>query len=206
MQQSIGNDIVDLVRAKKDHHPRFMQRVFTESEREAIADSHITRSLFWAAKEAAYKAIKRIDSEIVFSPSKFEFNLETNLVNYKEYSLNCESIIEEDYVSVVAATNLDTLTLAKTWISSTEIELKNKDIRARLSAGLSEESQAVRILAIDRISSLLNVDNIEVVQLADTPVSSRIRPIPYLKIGDTISQSLLSFSHHGRFVMTSFVN
>src|SRR4029453_11561642 len=55
-------------------HPRFDARVFACSEREALLRSDAPPGLpwiLWAAKEAAYKAVKRADPATVFSPRRF---------------------------------------------------------------------------------------------------------------------------------------
>jgi len=73
----IGNDVVDLGDAETRAgglHPRFDARVFALEEREVLASSdHPDRQrwILWAAKESAYKAARRCDPRIVFSPSRF---------------------------------------------------------------------------------------------------------------------------------------
>ncbi len=64
---SIGNDVVDLSdpeTRQQGLHPRFDERVFDPRERALLGDSdspHVLRWAFWAAKESAYKALKRLD-------------------------------------------------------------------------------------------------------------------------------------------------
>ena len=72
----LGNDVVDL-RDPETHtrHPSFDARVFTETERrslDASPDPHAMRQMLWAAKESAYKAARRRDPRVVFSPIRFE--------------------------------------------------------------------------------------------------------------------------------------
>ncbi len=73
----IGNDVVDLGDAETRAgglHPRFDARVFAREERELLASSaHPDRQrwILWAAKESAFKAARRCDPRIVFSPSRF---------------------------------------------------------------------------------------------------------------------------------------
>jgi phosphopantetheinyl transferase (holo-ACP synthase) len=62
----VGNDIVDLddpdnLRAPR--HPRFVERVLTERERDVLAgadDPHLLLWSFFAAKEAAYKVLVKL--------------------------------------------------------------------------------------------------------------------------------------------------
>ena len=78
----IGNDVVDL-RDPETHagsiHPRFDARVMATSERAWLAGRPTPdrdRWMLWAAKEAAYKAMRRLDSTLVFSPSRFVVELD----------------------------------------------------------------------------------------------------------------------------------
>ena len=62
----VGNDIVDLrdpQSRSESLHPRFDTRVFSERERRIIgeaADSERVRWKLWAAKEAAYKLMRKM--------------------------------------------------------------------------------------------------------------------------------------------------
>ncbi|MGY8738305.1 MAG: 4'-phosphopantetheinyl transferase family protein, partial [bacterium] len=72
----LGNDVVDLEDPEtrpETFRPRFDERVFDPTERRAIArdqNEHGRRWTHWAAKEAAYKLARQVDSKFVFSPSK----------------------------------------------------------------------------------------------------------------------------------------
>jgi phosphopantetheinyl transferase (holo-ACP synthase) len=80
---AVGNDVVDLVDRDADSatlHPRFDARVFAASELSALdraANVSRLRWSLWASKEAAYKAIRRMDPTAVFSPSRFVVELPT---------------------------------------------------------------------------------------------------------------------------------
>ncbi len=77
----IGNDVVDLRDPETRPgapHPRFDTRVFTDSERRALRRSPTpdrTRWLLWAAKESAFKALRRNDALVVFKPRAFAVTL-----------------------------------------------------------------------------------------------------------------------------------
>ena len=77
----LGNDVVDLHDPDSDAatlSARFDARVFTEGERLAIdshADPAAHRWRHWAAKEAAYKALRRRRPSVPFSPIRFEVDL-----------------------------------------------------------------------------------------------------------------------------------
>ena len=74
----VGNDIVDLRDPDSDEatHPRrFDERVFAGAELRLMRESPTASRLrwrLWAAKEAAYKAARKGDPRVVFSPSRFQ--------------------------------------------------------------------------------------------------------------------------------------
>ena len=74
----VGNDVVDLCDPDADFasfSPRFDERVFAPSERRCIAtsaDPESCRWRMWSAKEAAYKAVRKTDPTVVFSPRRLE--------------------------------------------------------------------------------------------------------------------------------------
>jgi len=77
----VGNDIVDLSdprnRGKSRDH-RFIQRVFTPSERDRIAGSeNPDREIWtlWTAKETAYKALSKSSPSLSSAPSLFAVTL-----------------------------------------------------------------------------------------------------------------------------------
>ncbi|MEX2465827.1 MAG: 4'-phosphopantetheinyl transferase superfamily protein [Gemmatimonadota bacterium] len=85
---SVGNDVVDLTAARATAmaaHPRFVERVFTETERERIRssrDADLEVWFGWAAKEAAYKVASKLRGEPpVFVHRAFEVAWSTGLEN-----------------------------------------------------------------------------------------------------------------------------
>lgn len=87
----LGNDIVDLSSwdvQKKYLDERFLFRVFSPAERDAIYQS-VDKSrvlwLIWAAKEAAFKVSQKIFPELVFSHQKFSVTNDT-LVKLRDFT------------------------------------------------------------------------------------------------------------------------
>lgn len=78
----VGNDIVDLEATGnpgKSGDSRFLGRVLTEKERRLMAGAERPDALlwaFWAAKEAAYKAISRGDPSVCSIPHRYGVVLE----------------------------------------------------------------------------------------------------------------------------------
>ena len=78
----VGNDIVDL--KEPDHcgksgDDRFLGRVFTPEERDRIVGAACPDKLlwaFWAAKEAAYKAVSRDDPGVCSVPRRYRVALD----------------------------------------------------------------------------------------------------------------------------------
>jgi phosphopantetheinyl transferase (holo-ACP synthase) len=73
----LGNDVIDLLDPETRagaQHPRFDARVFSPVERAALArasDPERLRWRLWAAKEAAYKCLKKLAPATCFSPRRF---------------------------------------------------------------------------------------------------------------------------------------
>ena len=78
----VGNDIVDLKETDncgKSGDDRFLGRVFTPEERDLIVGAACPDKLlwaFWAAKEAAYKAVSRDDPSICSTPRRYSVALD----------------------------------------------------------------------------------------------------------------------------------
>lgn len=73
----IGNDVVDLRDPETGPgavHSRFDQRVFTPEEREWVRSAPLSQRIrwsFWAAKESAFKAARKLDPGVPFHPRRF---------------------------------------------------------------------------------------------------------------------------------------
>jgi phosphopantetheine--protein transferase-like protein len=78
----LGNDVVDLRDSDSDmatHPARFDERVFAPRERALIQDSAQPARMrwqLWSAKEAAFKAAKKCSPATIFSPRRFEVEVE----------------------------------------------------------------------------------------------------------------------------------
>ncbi len=107
----IGNDVVDL-RDGETHagaqHPGFDRRVFRPEERDAIAQAAEPRRMrwmLWAAKEAAYKALRRGDPAFVFSPRALEVEIDGHgrgRVFGGDRTLSVQVEVDEEHVAAVA--------------------------------------------------------------------------------------------------------
>jgi len=185
---SLGNDIVDLKIEEPPLHSRYISRVFSPLERKYVDNDRSSLWLYWAAKEAAYKVIKRLEPETYFSPVRFEFDRAANSVSYKDFRLQCRYKITSDYAHVICTALPEALNSPglHSWLEQTDEVCP---------------STAIRKLALLKISSTLKISK---KSLSITPPIDGGRP-PLLKINGKISNHVLSFSHHGRFLSFCFL-
>jgi hypothetical protein len=186
--------------------------VFSPAERQRVSGDRSALWLNWAAKEAAYKAVKRLDPSIIFEHSRFEYHPAQSCVRYGSYQLPCQHTINEDYVHVICASTKGLLGpgIIANWVDILSEQLVEQKSVSRDLLSINH-SEAVRRLAIEKIGQILNVpaQDLEIVSLNETK-SSTTPPsgwdsIPYLSVKGQITDHLLSFSHHGRFVFCSFL-
>jgi phosphopantetheinyl transferase (holo-ACP synthase) len=189
---SIGNDVVDLADPETSLsglHARFDERVFSATERgrlEASGSRHRLHWAYWAAKESAYKALKRLAPEAVFSPREFEVDLSplpvagaaafaAGWVHHRGRRFCLE--VRQDGESVHAvARSADAAGAGVLW---------------KVDRAVDDPGVAVRRLAAGEIGSALCLD----------PAGLRIvgRP-PVAMHRDRRLEADVSLSHHGRFV------
>ena len=116
----IGNDIVDLQLAKTQsnwHRPRFLEKIFTEEEREFIYISESPELeiwKLWSRKEAAYKIYNRETGIRGFFPWKLVCNIDEvrngkfhGSVSIEDKIYFTETFVNNEFVYTVAANSLD---------------------------------------------------------------------------------------------------
>lgn len=187
----IGNDVVDLQDAElcpERRHRRFDRRVFTAGERAALSRSGAPerlRWMFWAAKEAAFKAARRLCPSTVFSPSRFGVALNSNLrgeVRHGDERFSLRVCCDAQHVHAVAlAAGFDHRGVVA------GVQRIPESLRAR------DVSEATRRFAADSLARTLGrpIDSLAIV---------RDRRVPSLLLRGEIPPLDLSLSHHGRFV------
>jgi phosphopantetheinyl transferase (holo-ACP synthase) len=188
---SLGNDVVDLANAETrldGLHPRFAERVFTPAERRALQESgdrHVLHWALWAAKESAYKALRRADPRAIFAPRAFEVDLPAHpvpgavmagRVRHGGRSHALEVALRGEVLHAVAWDPAGPLTTT---------------IRAAVAGAGRDPGTDARRLAARGIGAALGVDPGGVRIAGRPPVASRAgRPLDLV----------VSLSHHGRFV------
>lgn len=102
---SLGNDIVDLRSAERNCHERFPARICTKEELRLLREDSSLLWVFWAAKEAAYKTLKRLNPALYFSPAAFECLLTDECVLFQNIRLPLLLRITPEYIHAVCSTS-----------------------------------------------------------------------------------------------------
>ena len=180
----IGNDVVDLrdpETSPSTRHPRFDERVFAEEERDRIAaaaDAERLRWTLWAAKEAAFKAAKRLDQGLVFTPRRFVVDLEHGVVVHETAGrFALDLTVRDDVVHAVARMEAIPAAAVITGFVASE------DVR---------QSDSVRHFALARLAKSLG-------NLRGSIDASPGSRAPSLRTSGG-GELPISLSHHGRFV------
>jgi len=189
----IGNDVVDVgdpeTRAA-GLHPRFDARVFALEEQEALAssaDPDRQRWILWAAKESAYKAARRCDPRIVFSPSRFIVRPTAEdeaTVSVGDRRFRIALAAGRGYVhavACVAGAPTDLCTAVATIAPDAAVD------------DAASPSIAARELAAATVGEMLG-------QPPSNVTIRRHGRLPALWLRDCARPLALSLSHHGRFV------
>ena len=186
----VGNDVVDLRHplCQPDAiHPRFDSRAFSAREIAllvATQKAHQMRWSLWAAKESAFKALRKLDSRVRFIPREFEVRLNadqaevTHRLGRFRVWLDCT----DDWVHAVASQAGEKPDFQLRGDSSIDPRSLEKGFRER-----------VRRLASSALGGLLEIapNEIEIVSVNRVPQAQRQgQPLAFD----------LSLSHDGRFV------
>ncbi len=104
----IGNDIVDLTKAKEESdisRPRYLEKVCSPEEVDLVLSSTNSITTFWriwTMKESAYKAFQRkFNFKTVFNPFAFtcQFqDLKLGKVSFQAHQLSIETIQNEGFI------------------------------------------------------------------------------------------------------------
>lgn len=180
----VGNDVVDLCDPETSVgalHPRFDGRVFAPAEREALLGSeapHRLRWTLWAAKEAAFKLVRRLDPAARFSPASFEVRLDERAVHHAGRWIPVRVSEQDDRVHAVASY---TPSAARGFV---------EPLAALPGA---DPGCAARALALRAAVTLLAAP-------ADRLSVGSDGRLPLLLLDEAPAPFVLSLSHHGRFV------
>jgi phosphopantetheinyl transferase (holo-ACP synthase) len=185
----IGNDIVDLddeETREGSQHRRFDERVFHARELALVRashDPHRLRWLLWAAKESAFKMLRRAQPALVFSPPRFVVCPAARGAATVEAGGSIVPVRYElgaGYVHCIAGCEGGPVIAAVDGVD-------------RVNGTPGDASAAVRRLASQSIARVLRVDAREL-------VVGRVGRLPVVFCRGRPLSGTLSLSHHGRFV------
>lgn len=193
---TIGNDIVDLREGRqlrKHNDTRFMDRVFCTAEKNLILasqDPDQTLWQIWAAKEAAYKALKKKHPGLIFAHRKFVTDLVRSRVVHQKHIVRIRFQLTWHFIHCVA------------WSGTLK---RSVDIKSRVSRRTDEDrcqSTAVRQSALTLLRDECGIQTAEVRrEVAWNGLSP-----PYFSSNDArIERMELSLSHDGAWVAAALL-
>jgi hypothetical protein len=205
----IGNDIVDLTDSGnmgKSRDKRFLQRVFTEAERACItaaAAPDVILWALWAAKETAYKVVRKIDPSVASTPRLYPVVMSpdehdparSGMVYTPQGPVVIRVAIAPDHLHCIGATPLPGILDHVLW-----------DVERLCQAedgGDPDPSLAVRRLAGRRLAALLDVSEADIAIRRCQDIDQWAPPAPYL--GEKSVPFDLSLSHDGAFVAYAMI-
>jgi len=216
----VGNDLVDLADPESQPerpHRRFDQRVFTPVERNEIArdmDSNRARWTYWALKEAAYKAVKKCDSRVRFSPIQYACDAAVRssaTVHFQNHLLRAAVIESAQWVCTVALL-ITRVPEDGTIDPSVRIEAVTEDEYRLQFAG---NNQPIVYAAVQPLQGIAMDPSVQVRQLGKRIIGkvTGIDPhhityvkrgrMPELRVNGGQFSGDISLSHHGHFVAFS---
>ena len=206
----VGNDIVDIRSTEnlaQSSHPRLVQRVLSQTEQIVLSSSAKHDLVFlamWAAKEAAYKLLKKEQPELIFAHSKFVVEGAEKTPDSK--GTNCGAVthssgavlcvtweITRGWIHCIAR-RLDNPTKYRALVRTLDAELISGEFTEReLISVYSDQSRAVRTLA----KIMLRREGLIAPEIVRHPQQKRYSP-PYIyDRGKRIYTCDLSLSHDG---------
>jgi hypothetical protein len=205
----IGNDIVDLTdpgNIGKSSDNRFLQRVFTTPEQERIAvagDPDTVMWALWAAKETAYKVVRKLNSLAASTPRLYQVVMSpgdqgpilSGMVCTPHGPVFIRVSVAGDYLHCIGAAPLPDVLDHVLW--SVDRLTPAED------GGDHDPSIEVRRHAGRRLAALLNASAADIAIRRCQENHGWGPPTPYLK--GKPAPFDLSFSHDGAFVAFAMI-
>ena len=195
----IGNDLVDLNDPQADPgsiHPRFDQRILTDHEHRLVksaSSAHRFRWMLWAAKESAFKVLKKIDAKIAFHPQDFEVSIDSlDRMSVHHNGLVLETLVYSAPRWVHAVTTAG----SKFSMSGNRMHSRVFDLQS-IETGV-DQSAEVRTFTRRTLSAWLGVSWQEVEVVTENRIPRALKKGRALDID-------LSLSHDGNFVACAWI-
>jgi phosphopantetheinyl transferase (holo-ACP synthase) len=204
----VGNDVVDLTAPQaRGKSLRHMQKILTDDELQMVLGSDLSHPylwMFWAAKESAFKALKKSFCDISFSPKQYsaaiDLNTNRGVVVSPHGSVYVRIEMNKNWVHCIGVTgNAVFHDFIKSGIETIDHSIPTDDcFRADI------ESMTVRRAARNKLAQYLKVktDDIDIIRSKDQ--TGKLLP-PALKINGKNSDIDFSLSHDGRFIAYCFL-
>lgn len=207
MKYLVGNDLIDLCEPeikKKSKNERFIRRVLSDNEYIEIKKQKspdIFLWSLWSAKESAYKILKKIIPDLVFSHSKFKVektDKDSGIVKYANYIIPVKWFYKKAWIHCIATyseNKVDPKCLEWDVVETSQIETNQCFTGEEEASIYSTESKAVRELAKETLSRN-SLDDVEIIRF---PQGVRFGPPEIWKDGGPLLDWDISMSHDGRF-------
>lgn len=223
----LGNDIVDLsvsrtnLKHLEKNFTRFLGRVFTKKEQDSILTAHYMPKILWAiwaAKEAAYKALKKQFPSLIFSHKLFEVTQDTllelseltegkeitGILLYNKQLANIKWQYNTNFIHCIAVL---TNKIFNNWQSIHYNITENLDpidittikqhfTDRELNSIYSEQSLNTRFYAKQFLKSHNVDEKVEIIRINNSP--------PTLFLGRKKLNHEISISHDGKFMAVCF--
>jgi len=209
MQSFVGNDLVDLsVREHqgKSDDVRYMERTLDPSElaqlelHEAGEERDRYFWSLWAAKEAAYKVVKKSDPDVYFSPNRFVVDRKSGVVKFKNFI--CPVIWEygRDWIHCISVNSISLLkngNLSWEMQSKSEITYRPDEFLPYEKLSIySEESGQVRQM----VKNFLAKKGYAKYQIVRRPMGTKFAPPELWYNGKKMGSWDISMSHDGNYI------
>lgn len=184
----IGNDIVDLARAKIDSdwlRPRWVNKAFTQKEQDFVKRSEDKDQMvwrLWSMKESAYKCSVQRKSFGRFNP----LNFECSLINSNE------GIIHSDNLKFYSTTYS-----AKSSIYSTTTFTRKPSFFSRIIG--SDDSSAFQTSKKLKEELLIYISQNMGYDICKLEIKKSLQKVPQVFFDGRKTDMTISLTHHGRF-------
>ena len=189
-------DLLDPQADPQSIHQGFDERVMTDEENRLIVsalDPHRLRWMLWAAKESAFKVVKKVDPSAVFHPKAFEVELITfGGAHVCHSKADFETVLYHSPKWVHAVTTLE----SKSVTSDSRLHSRVLSLESRI--GPLDESMEVRTFTRKALGSWLGISWAEVEIVTENRIPRA------LKRGQALGIDL-SLSHDGNFVACAWI-
>ncbi len=184
-------DLLDPQADPQSIHQGFDERVMTDEENRLIVsalDPHRLRWMLWAAKESAFKVVKKVDPSAVFHPKAFEVELITfGGAHVCHSKTDFETVLYHSPKWVHAVTTLESKSV------KSDSRLHSRVLSLESQNRSFDSSMEVRTFARKALGSWLEVSWTEVEIVTENRIPRATRRGKRLEID-------LSLAHDGNFV------